>query len=333
MSRKLKLSVVVPTYNRCAVLEDAIRSISNSKSPDIEILIIDNASSDDTEIIVRKYQSQDERIRYIKNRINVGASRALYLAFLQVRGDAFAILGDRDHPTQGYFEEVINVFETNTSVGVFHSAYVKDISKKPTELCRMSSMSGLIPKGNQAVPFMYTASGMIHGLAFRTKAVSNKFWLLDNRLYPQILLAGMVGINWDAYYYVSDTEFLHVPPTIGKLSEVKKYQNRPADWGILERLEIAQELIREHNKVHSDIQIEDLIDPLLQFAAEVFFEMCREDLQMAKEYITAITDQDMIMKSTLFWGVIMSNLSMVDDKTKQLDIARILNSLEEVKKN
>ena len=42
-----RVSVIIPTYNRCNVLERAIRSVLDQTFQDFELLIIDDHSSDD----------------------------------------------------------------------------------------------------------------------------------------------------------------------------------------------------------------------------------------------------------------------------------------------
>lgn len=57
------ISVVIPTYNRGALIERAIRSVLLQDEPDWELLIVDNNSNDDTKQVVEKFLS-DQRVRY-----------------------------------------------------------------------------------------------------------------------------------------------------------------------------------------------------------------------------------------------------------------------------
>jgi hypothetical protein len=51
------VSVIIPTYNRATVLEDAIESVLNQTFKNFELLIIDDGSTDDTPQLVEKYQN------------------------------------------------------------------------------------------------------------------------------------------------------------------------------------------------------------------------------------------------------------------------------------
>ena len=45
-------SIIIPTYNRCDLLERALKSVINQKFRSFEIIIIDNYSKDKTKQVV-----------------------------------------------------------------------------------------------------------------------------------------------------------------------------------------------------------------------------------------------------------------------------------------
>ncbi len=89
MSASPLVSVVIPTYNRSALLVETVASIRNQTFADFELIVVDNVSQDDTE--QRLAALGDPRIRYIRNanhgviavNRNLGISRAVgrYVAF------------------------------------------------------------------------------------------------------------------------------------------------------------------------------------------------------------------------------------------------------------
>lgn len=68
------VSVIIPTYNRAALLTRSIKSVLNQSFQDTEIIIVDDASTDSTEAIVRGLA--DPRIVYLKHETNRGGSAA-----------------------------------------------------------------------------------------------------------------------------------------------------------------------------------------------------------------------------------------------------------------
>ena len=68
------ISVVIPSYNGAETLFQAIDSVlcQTTKTP-LEILVIDDNSTDDTLEKMGRY-GENDRVRYIRNETNKGAS-------------------------------------------------------------------------------------------------------------------------------------------------------------------------------------------------------------------------------------------------------------------
>jgi GT2 family glycosyltransferase len=80
----LDLSVVIPSYNTCKLIERALRTVTEaSKDLDVEIIVVDNASNDGSqEMIEEKFPG----VRLIKNDNNLGFAGANNMAFRQSEG-------------------------------------------------------------------------------------------------------------------------------------------------------------------------------------------------------------------------------------------------------
>jgi len=62
-----KVTIVMPTYNRVALLQRALKSIFEQSFADWELIIIDDMSTDGTGEVLREAESRDSRIRVIRN--------------------------------------------------------------------------------------------------------------------------------------------------------------------------------------------------------------------------------------------------------------------------
>ena len=62
----MKVSIILPTYNRADVLHIPIESVLAQTYKDWELIIVDDGSTDNTEEVVNKYK--DNRIKYIKSK-------------------------------------------------------------------------------------------------------------------------------------------------------------------------------------------------------------------------------------------------------------------------
>ncbi|MEX0323555.1 MAG: glycosyltransferase family 2 protein [Puniceicoccaceae bacterium] len=71
----MKISVVVPTYNRAHLLPEVLDSVLKQSWQDWECIICDNDSSDGTTEVVDEYIKKDERFRFIRNKENLGPVR------------------------------------------------------------------------------------------------------------------------------------------------------------------------------------------------------------------------------------------------------------------
>jgi glycosyltransferase involved in cell wall biosynthesis len=75
------VSIAIPVYNGENYLQRALDSILSQTYADLEIVVCDNASTDGTEAIARAASEKDPRVRYHRNRENIGAPRNFNLAF------------------------------------------------------------------------------------------------------------------------------------------------------------------------------------------------------------------------------------------------------------
>jgi len=94
MIKKPFFSIIIPTYNRVDDLRFAIRQLLNQDFTDFEIVILDNNSLDRTEKIVKSFN--DKRIKYFKNKTNIGWIKNLKKAVPLAEGSYIILQGDDD---------------------------------------------------------------------------------------------------------------------------------------------------------------------------------------------------------------------------------------------
>ena len=91
-----KISVVMSTYNRAAVVGDAIESVLNQTEPDFEFIIIDDGSKDNTFKVLQEYAQKDSRIKVLRNEQNKGLIYSLNRGLDVAKGDLIARMDDDD---------------------------------------------------------------------------------------------------------------------------------------------------------------------------------------------------------------------------------------------
>jgi len=122
------LSICIPTYNRADKLEICLNSIFNQIGNDenIEILVVNNASTDKTEDVIQKYVNIYSNLRYIKNKINIGADRNIYKASEQAIGKYIFLHGDDDIFLDNTIYVILDIIKNNSTCGIFFVNVLND---------------------------------------------------------------------------------------------------------------------------------------------------------------------------------------------------------------
>lgn len=89
-----KVSVIIPTYNRVAVLYYALYSALNQTLQDFEIFVVDDASTDATQEFMSAIS--DPRVHYIRFETNRKAAAARNAGMERARGEYIAFLDSDD---------------------------------------------------------------------------------------------------------------------------------------------------------------------------------------------------------------------------------------------
>lgn len=101
------VSVGIPTFDRAATLERAVRSLLAQTHTNLDIIISDNASSDDTETLCRTLAMQDARVRYIRQDQQIGPTANFNAVFEAMRSPFAMVLADDDWVEPDYVERCL----------------------------------------------------------------------------------------------------------------------------------------------------------------------------------------------------------------------------------
>ena len=126
-------TIITPTWNQAAYIEDTIKSVLEQRFEDFEYLIIDNCSDDGTEEIVRKYADKDPRITYIREPDN-GQAEAINKGLRAAKGEVVCWINSDDYYFDDYvLENVAAYFKRYPKAGVVagDAWYFGELHKKP----------------------------------------------------------------------------------------------------------------------------------------------------------------------------------------------------------
>ena len=106
----MKLSIIIPTYNREEYIKRCLESALNQTYKDIEVIIVDDGSTDNTEKIIKSYK--DKRIKYFKN-TNHGIGFSRNFGLDKANGDYIFFLDSDDYLDNNMAKTVIDNIKDN----------------------------------------------------------------------------------------------------------------------------------------------------------------------------------------------------------------------------
>jgi len=124
MIRKRKLvSILIPVYNREALIGETIQSAIKQSYEDIEIVVVDNCSTDNTWKILQDFARRDSRIRIFRNEKNIGAVRNWKKCIDSATGCYGKILWSDDLISPDFLEKTVPFLE-NPNVGFVYTPVI-----------------------------------------------------------------------------------------------------------------------------------------------------------------------------------------------------------------
>jgi glycosyltransferase involved in cell wall biosynthesis len=142
MPDPLKISIVTPSYNQAAFLEEMLHSVYSQNYPDLEHIVVDGGSTDGTVNILKRCASQPgwDHLRWTSEPDH-GQTEALNKGFRRARGEIFAYLCADDLYEPGAFAFVNDYFQQHPKVDFIYGG------------CTLVDQAGTPLRVKKAVPF------------------------------------------------------------------------------------------------------------------------------------------------------------------------------------
>ena len=112
-----RISVLLPTFKRPALLKRAIDSVRRQTLPDFSLLISDNGDDDETRGICERAVAEDLRIQYTRNERNLGAVGNIRKLIDSVVTSHYCILSDDDFLFPNFLEDAMDAFRKSPHLG------------------------------------------------------------------------------------------------------------------------------------------------------------------------------------------------------------------------
>lgn len=116
-----RVSIVLPTYNGAKYIRQSIDSCLGQSYGNIELVVVDDGSTDATPSIVHSYQ--DERIRYVRHKDNMGLPHALNTGFAAASGDYLTWTSDDNFYAHDAIEKMLSFLKNRNCAFVYCDFY------------------------------------------------------------------------------------------------------------------------------------------------------------------------------------------------------------------
>lgn len=110
-------SILLPAYKSEKIIGETIDSLLNQTFKDFEIIIVDDNSPDNTESVIKKYQAKDNRIKFFKNKQNLGCSGNIEECRQKAIGKYIFFMGNDDILSPIAVEKTYNAFQLDKDIG------------------------------------------------------------------------------------------------------------------------------------------------------------------------------------------------------------------------
>jgi glycosyltransferase involved in cell wall biosynthesis len=109
----MRLDVLIPTYNRAALLARALESLLAAERPaalEVSVTVIDNRSTDDTRAVVEAFEPRFERRLHYLYESRAGRSHALNAGIAATRGDLVGMIDDDEEVDRAWLTTIAAAF-------------------------------------------------------------------------------------------------------------------------------------------------------------------------------------------------------------------------------
>ena len=165
MGKKLKVSILIPTYNQEKYIKQAVLSALNQTYKNLEVIVSDDCSSDKTKDIVKELLEVHTNLKYYRNQKNLGRVKNYHKALYEyASGDLVLNLDADDYLCdENYILEAVKQFEKHDDIVLVY-AKKKTLVEKTQAFIQDSNDSGKVSilDGNEVFINYYRGKHIVH---------------------------------------------------------------------------------------------------------------------------------------------------------------------------
>lgn len=212
----LKVSVIIPLYNKGPHIRRTINSVLAQTIQDFEVIVVDGDSQDNGPEIVQHFVNLDSRIRLVQQK-GKGVSDARNQGIYESSSDFIAFLDADDEWMPNHLETLLKLREEHPEAGAYTTAYLLCTSEKRTDpeyrAIPPEPWEGILPNYFRAAlgssPPVWTSAVGVPKEVFTKVGYFPKsvWWGEDLDLWGRIALKYPVAFSWNgkAIYHLEAT--------------------------------------------------------------------------------------------------------------------------------
>ena len=202
------VTIGVPVYNGEQFISCALDSLLGQSLANIELIISDNASTDSTETICRDFARRDARIRYFRQKRNIGAPSNWNFLIHEAHGKYFKWASASDYCAPMMLERCVNAMQGNPNIIVctgltqtidendqLQEVYIRDKSiNEDSPSARFSHIMHTLSRNN-------IISGVIRLDVLRRTRLNRQYPSGDFVLIAELALYGKLKVMPEVYLF------------------------------------------------------------------------------------------------------------------------------------
>jgi glycosyltransferase involved in cell wall biosynthesis len=195
------VSVLMTAYNRSKYIAEAIESVLASTYKNFELIVVDDCSTDNTEFVVKTYAEKDTRVKYYKNKENLGDYPNRNKAASYAKGKYIKYLDSDDILYPHGLEVMINCMEQYPEAGFGLSENAFEDKPQPAYLDPHQSYTqnflhrDLFGRAPGSSIIRTTAFSDVGGFTGKRQVGDHEFWFIIARKYSLVTMPR--DLVWD----------------------------------------------------------------------------------------------------------------------------------------
>lgn len=224
MTEKPLVSIITPSFNQAAFLEQTIRSVLDQDYPNIEYLIADGGSTDGSLEIIKRYS---KRLAWWVSEKDHGQADGINKGFARAKGEFIAWVNSDDYYQPGAISAAVTALQATPSAGfVYGDVQVVDKDGRILNNLHYSdwSLANLMTFHIIGQPAVFMRRAVLEKAGYLDE---NYHFMLDHQLWLRMSLqAGMKYVPqlWAGAHFHEDCK------NLSQASEFGKEAYRIVDW-------------------------------------------------------------------------------------------------------